>query len=122
MDALSGLNMSQALTELGNRNSETDTLVRSINAANEQKDEELLKKACGDFESYFIATMFKQMRESTQRINEDNAFFQKSQAEKLFTEMHDEELAKSLTASGGIGLASFLYKQLSRESITLQAE
>ncbi|MCL2707808.1 MAG: rod-binding protein [Defluviitaleaceae bacterium] len=68
-----------------------------------------LRKACEDFESYFLQIMFREMRKTS---FDDGGFIKKSFAEKIFTDMMDEETSKSLAKSGGIGLADMLYRQM----------
>jgi flagellar protein FlgJ len=76
-------------------------------------EDKALREACESFESYFLQMMFREMRKTS--FNADNGFFTKSQAEKLFTDMMDEEVSKAAAKTGGIGLADMMYKQLSRQ-------
>lgn len=80
-------------------------------ASEENVDDELLKKACVDFEGYFLQMMMKEMRKT---INTENSYVPRSNAENMFTEMLDEEIAKQNASIGGIGLADAMFKQLSR--------
>jgi Rod binding domain-containing protein len=70
-----------------------------------------IRKAAEMFESYFLQIMFREMRKTT--LNE-NSFIPKSHAEKIFTEMLDEQVSKDAAAAGGIGLADMIYKQMTR--------
>lgn len=78
------------------------------NLTNQKNDVEL-KKACDDFESYFIQLMFKEMRKT---VNEDQGIIKKSQGEKIFRDLLDEQTSKLLTANGGIGLSNMMYMQM----------
>ncbi len=71
-----------------------------------------VKKACQSFEGYFMQMMFRSMRST---LTESDGLFKKSQAEKMFTEMLDEEYAKKSAETGGIGLADMMQKQILRQ-------
>jgi flagellar protein FlgJ len=77
------------------------------------KDEEALKKACCEFESYFIASMLKEMRRS---IPEDG-FVKKSEGEKIFQEMLDGQYAAKIAESKPLGIAEIMYRQLSKDTV-----
>jgi flagellar protein FlgJ len=68
-----------------------------------------IKEACEAFESYFLQIMFREMRKTS--FNE-GGFLAKSQAEKIFIDMMDEETAKQAAKTGGIGLAKMMYEQM----------
>lgn len=90
----------------------TSTFESKLNNAISNKDDKELKKACEEFESYFIQTMYKAMRKT---VNSSDGFIKKSQGEEIFQDMLDEENSKSAAMHGGIGLATMMYKQMSRE-------
>ncbi len=71
-------------------------------------------EACRAFESYFIQTIFREMRKTSL---DNGGFIGKSNAENIFTDMLDEEVSKQASAAGGIGLADMMYKQLTGEYI-----
>ena len=73
-------------------------------------DDNELKKACKEFESYFINLTFKEMRKT---INYSEGIIKRSSAEEIFQSMLDEETAKNISESSGIGLANMMYEQLS---------
>jgi len=74
-------------------------------------DRAAIRDAAEMFESYFLQIMFREMRRTT--FNEQG-FLPKSHAEKIFTEMMDEEVSKSAAAAGGIGIADMIYRQMTR--------
>ncbi len=82
---------------------------QEADSSDEKADEEL-KVACKEFESYFIQTIMKEMRKT---IPEDDGFIKKSQGEKIFTDLLDQEYAKMSADQGSFGLANTLYKQMS---------
>jgi len=68
-----------------------------------------LKKACADFESLFLNYMLKSMRSTVT----EGGIVDQSEESKMFKTMFDENLAKEIAASGGLGLGDILLKQLS---------
>jgi Rod binding domain-containing protein len=70
--------------------------------------ESKIKSACMEMESMFIQNMFKEMRASIPK----GGLTSGGKAEEMFTEMLDAELARNLSASGGIGLSSMVQRQL----------
>ena len=71
-----------------------------------------IRKAAEMFESFFIHMMFREMRRTT--FNEQG-LFPKSNAERIFTDMLDEEVANNAARGGGIGLADMIYRQMTRD-------
>ena len=71
-----------------------------------------LREACEGFEEMFMEIMYKQMRDT---VPEDS-LFGSSNADKILQSMRDSELMKQAAASGGIGLADMLYKQMKKDS------
>lgn len=72
-----------------------------------QKDDKALKKACKEFESIFLAMMFKEMKKTIP----DNGIVETSSARRIFEDMHIDELSKEVADGDGIGLAEMIYKQ-----------
>jgi flagellar protein FlgJ len=77
-------------------------------AATDPKEDAKLKKACQDFESIFLNQMLSKMREAVPKSD----LMGHSQAEETFQGMLDDELAKQMSANGGIGLGATLYRQI----------
>lgn len=104
----------QAMTQTTSGN--TNNAVMSLNASkalnplNGPKDhtDAQLKQVSQNFESIFIQMMLKEMRNSVEKSN----LFGNSQATQFFESMRDEEIAKQLSASGGIGIGAMVYTQL----------
>ena len=76
-------------------------------AAEEGSDQELMT-ACKEFESYFLKLMLSEMRKTVNASSTSNAM-------NIFQDMLDDEYAKSSTSTGGVGLATFMYKQMKRQ-------
>lgn len=70
--------------------------------------EKKLREACEGFESVFIQKMWEQMRATV-----PDSGLLKGREEKFWQGMYDQELAKTMTKAGGIGLADMMYEQLS---------
>ena len=75
-------------------------------------DDELLKKACQEFESYFLYKMLQQMRNTIPEAT----LMKKTYARGIYEDLLDDERAKQFAGMGGIGLAEMMYKQLKREN------
>ncbi|MDR0466604.1 MAG: rod-binding protein, partial [Deltaproteobacteria bacterium] len=71
--------------------------------------EKKLRESCEGFESIFIQKMWEQMRAT---IPESGLLT--GREEKFWQSMYDQELAKTMSGAGGIGLADMMYEQLSR--------
>ena len=84
----------------------------SSGTANDKQVEQL-RKACADFESIFIAKMFKSMRESS----EENSIFGDGFGADLYQGLFEEKVSEKLAQSGGLGIGKALFDQLS-EKIT----
>lgn len=83
----------------------------SVTAVPKRDNNEEMRKALKDFESLFINQMLKTMRESVGK----SELMHGGSGEDIYTSMLDEELAKSISNAGGIGLEKMLMKQMSSE-------
>lgn len=79
-----------------------------LNQAVKKKDEVALKKACQDFEGYYLQQIFTEMRKTVP----DSGLLEKSQGRGIYEDMLYEEYAKNISQGKGFGLADMLYKQL----------
>lgn len=68
-----------------------------------------LREACEGFESIFIQKMWQEMRNTVPKSG-----LLSGREEKFWQDMYDQELSKSMTKAGGIGLADMMFEQLSR--------
>ena len=71
-----------------------------------------LREACEGFESVFIQKMWQEMRNTLPK----NGLLH-GRDEQYWQDMYDQELSKSMTSAGGIGLADMMYEQLSRNLV-----
>ena len=86
----------------------SDGFDKILEEAKKTGDTSELRKATDELEAVFINMMMKTMRST---INESEGFFKKSESEKMFQEMLDDEHAKEMAASGGIGISDMIFKQ-----------
>jgi len=91
---------------LGNQRS-----IRGFENLPESKKRELskLEAACNDFESIFVFQMMKEMRKTVNKTRLVNGGF----AEEVFTDMLDQERARSYS----LGVGNLLFKQLSQSIV-----
>lgn len=87
-----------------------DSFKNALEKAMEEKDEKELKKACQEFEGYYLQQLFKEMR----RTVPEGTLLEKSQGREIFEDMLYEEYAKDIAQGKGVGLSDLLYKQLSK--------
>ena len=73
-----------------------------------------LKEATNAFESFFLQIMFREMRRTVMEAPE-GSLFARSNAERIFRDMLDEEVSIMAANSGGIGLSAFIFRQMQRE-------
>ena len=92
-------------------NSETQPAPSGKEAGKSRLDEQKLKKACGDFESIFIAKMLKTMRGSSP----PSGFFGKGSGQEMFQSLFDEEIGKNLAKGRGIGLGNMMFRNMTRK-------
>lgn len=75
--------------------------------------EKKLREACEGFESIFIQKMWQEMRNTVPKGG-----LLQGHEERFWQDMYDQELAKSMTSAGGIGLADMMFEQLSRNLVS----
>ena len=83
------------------------TLNASAQKTAEQKDREL-KETCAAFEGMFLQMMMKTMRSASI----ESTLVKKSNGEKIFTEMLDQEYVNLAAKSDASGLGGTLYNHL----------
>ncbi|MFZ5943904.1 MAG: rod-binding protein [Bacillota bacterium] len=108
LDPIQGMN-TYSINESRLKNSESK-FSEVLKKAQSSQDKEKLINACQEFESLFIHQMISQMRAAIP----EGGLLPKSQGEKIFEDMLDEQYALKMSKSGGIGLAKILYEDLSK--------
>ena len=94
------LDSNNARVKTGTQSGKTEGMIN--------KDHVRLKEVCHDLESLFIGHLLKEMRATVTK----SGFLSGGRAEELYTSMLDGQLAKELSAKGGIGLAALLLDDL----------
>ena len=72
-----------------------------------KQQEAKLKDACQQFEGLFLSQILKEMKKSIPKSEEES-----SKDKEMYEELMYDEIAKSMAASGGIGMANILYQQM----------
>jgi Rod binding domain-containing protein len=71
-------------------------------------DAKKLREACQGFESLFIHKMMQAMRQATM----EGELIKKTNAEKIFTDMMDEEMSNEAAKASQGGIADMLYESM----------
>ena len=95
-----------AQQDIAARRREMEALSKS---ADPEAQRAKLRDACEGFEAIFLQKMWEQMRAT---LPKDGLMHSKE--EEMWQSMYDQELGKSMAASGGIGLADMMMRQLDR--------
>ena len=75
------------------------------------EEKQAIRDAAEAFESYFLQIMLREMRRT---IPDDGGIIPRSQGERIFTEMLDEQKAIDMARAGGIGLGQMIIEQMTR--------
>ena len=81
---------------------------RDLPDAKGKSDEAKLREAANEFEAIFIQQMLKTMRKTSL----ESEFIKKSEGEKIFRSMLDEQYAIISAKSGSLGLGEMIFQQL----------
>ncbi len=81
---------------------------RNLPDAKGKDDEAKLREAANEFEAIFIQQMLKTMRKTSL----ESDFIKKSEGEKMFRSMLDEQYAILSAKSGRLGLGEIIFQQL----------
>ena len=100
MKALTPLPLSELTLRMGQLNDLPNTKGKT--------DEARLRKAANEFEAIFIQQILKTMRKTSL----ESDFIKKSEGEKIFRSMLDEQYAIVSAKSGRLGLGEMIYQQL----------
>ncbi|WP_044870414.1 flagellar assembly peptidoglycan hydrolase FlgJ [Pseudomonas sp. LFM046] len=83
-----------------------------LKAGKDRDSEGNIRKVAQEFESLFLNEMMKSMRQAGEAFAEGN--YLNSNETKTYQDMHDQQLAVTLSKQGGVGLADVLARQLSK--------
>lgn len=87
--------------------------LQKINQLGRQDKSAALSEMAKQFESIFLNSMLKQMRQASSVMSEGGMF--DSNNMRLYQQMFDQQLALSLSQGKGMGLASMIEAQLKRQ-------
>jgi len=73
-----------------------------LNLRDLQENMEGLEKAAGSFESFFYQMMMREMKST---LNRDDGILPPSNAQKMYEELLDEEVAKNMGQERSLGMA-----------------
>ncbi|MCL2564687.1 MAG: rod-binding protein [Defluviitaleaceae bacterium] len=108
---LGNASLSRQAAEIGREDARASSFQDELENALASGESAKMKEAARAFEAHFINMMFKQMRAT---IHHSGGIFERSQTEKLFQEMLDEQFAEIAAKNDGFGLAREIYEQLRR--------
>lgn len=94
--------------------SKTSTLQSKLENASNADDDEELKEACKEFESYFVEQVFNAMIETTKVFSDDDEDGYASKMVDYFKDYAVQELCDQVTENDTLGLANTLYEQMKR--------
>lgn len=77
-----------------------------------EREKARLKKATHEFESFFMSSMLKSMRQTIPRSEESGAPGDAGLGKDIFQSMFDDELAKKMAEGSQGGLGDILYQNL----------
>ncbi|MBN4056913.1 rod-binding protein [bacterium AH-315-J21] len=77
-----------------------------------ERDKVKLKKATHEFESFFMSSMLKSMRQTIPKGEENGAMGGSGLGKDIYQSMFDEELAQKMATGSSGGLGDIMYKNL----------
>lgn len=91
-----------------------ETLQNKLANSSAAADEEGLREACREFESYFVEQVFNSMMETTKVFSDDDENGYATKMVDYFKDFAVQELCDKATDGNGLGLANVLYEQMKR--------
>ncbi len=111
--------LSRPAADMMNRTLEQfEARVRSAGGTSSRQGKEELEKVAHDFESLFVSYLLKVMRET---IDEAGAA-EEGYGKTIYTELFDEEMARTIARQGTFGIADLLMNRLSNDGSTAAGE
>lgn len=95
-------------------NNKAETLQNKLTNGSAATDDEELKEACKEFESYFVEQVFNAMLETTKVFSDDKEDGYATKMVDYFKDFAVQELCGKVTDGNGLGLANTLYEQMKR--------
>lgn len=94
--------------------SKAETLKNKLANGSTAADEDELKEACREFESYFVEQVFDAMMKTTKVFSDDEEDGYATKMVDYFKDFAVQELCDNVTDGDGLGLANILYEQMKR--------
>lgn len=94
--------------------SKMESIQNKLTNSSAATDEEELKEACKEFESYFVEQVFNAMLETTKVFSDDEEDGYATKMVDYFKDFAVQELCDNVTEGDGLGLANILYEQMKR--------
>lgn len=88
-----------------------DAFEKILEAAKSSGETSDLRDAANQLEAVFINMLMKTMRST---VSDSEGIFKKSEAEKMFEGMLDEEYAAKMSEAGGIGISDMIFDQFEK--------
>lgn len=89
------------------------TLQNKLENSSTSANDEELKSACKEFESYFVEQVFNAMIETTKVFSDDDDGYASKMVD-YFKDFAVQELCDEVTDGEGLGIANTLYEQMKR--------
>lgn len=90
--------------------------LQSLNQIKQESPQEALEQAASLFETHFLKTVLKHMRDATDALAAEESPFS-SDTQRFYRDLGDEQLAQRLSGQGQFGLAHMLVKQFSQTAV-----
>lgn len=95
-------------------NNKAESLQNKLANGSASTDDDELKAACKEFESYFVEQVFTAMLETTKVFSDDKEDGYATKMVDYFKDFAVQELCDNVTDGDGLGLANILYEQMKR--------
>ncbi len=95
-------------------NNKAESLQNKLTNGSTAADEDELKEACKEFESYFMEQVFNAMMKTTKVFSDDKEDGYATKMVDYFKDFAVQELCDNVTDGNGLGLANILYEQMKR--------
>jgi flagellar protein FlgJ len=97
--------INQAVFAMNHRN----PVAGGVDWAALSEDDAALMHAAQEFEGYFLQMMFRAMRDT---VHSDDGILPRSETQRIFQDMLDEQTAIAAARGGGMGLAQQIFNQM----------
>ena len=89
---------------------QADSFESKLRSAMTEKNDAALKEACVQFEEVMLSSLYKQMKATVQRSD----LMGEDPGRETYEQWQDEAMVKEMAKNGSFGIASLMYRQLSK--------